>query len=633
MAEDVSALKVSLGLDSADFSKSITDINRKLKVVDSEFKAASTSADKFGNASEQLKLKQTQLSQKFDLQKDKVEQLRKQYERSVETKGKDAKETDLLRIKLNQATGQMNKTEGQLKSVNERLTTQTSKWDQLKNKMENVSTGFKNAGEKISGLGKNLSIGLTAPIMAGATALGALVKKTADAADAAAKNARKVGVSTEAYQEYTYALGQTGLSAGDTDKALGRLNQRIGMARDGSEKYSEALQKAGVDMQALANGSLTTDEAMMQSIEGLSKITNEQDRAAAATELFGVKLARELMPALEGGAEGLEATRQKARDLGIIMSDEAAVKAEEFNDKMQDLTSAFKGAFQQLGTKLIPILTDQLIPVVQDKVIPAILQFSEKLASLSEWFFNLSPKMQKTIGIIVGVTAAIGPLLIVAGSLATGIGALIPIFSAVGIGIGAISAPVAIAVGAFAGLVAGGVALYKNWDTVKEKAGKLKNYLGDVVRDIKGYFSNLGDKLKFNIPKPKIPKFSISGKFDLIPPDISIPKIGVTWHKTGGVFTKPVTMGNAGFGDVEEAIVPFSGDHANKIAGLIGKAMNKYSPNNTQNQQNNNNGNQKVTYELVLNVDGYETARAIVDHLDLIEGGRMNINDRMGGVK
>lgn len=48
-----------------------------------------------------------------------------------------------------------------------------------------------------------------------------------------------------------------------------------------------------------------------------------------------------------------------------------------------------------------------------------------------------------------------------------------------------------------------------------------------------------------------------------------------SWYRTGGVFTKPVVAGNAGFGDVTEAIVPFEGSHAARIAGLIAEQQSK----------------------------------------------------------
>lgn len=106
------------------------------------------------------------------------------------------------------------------------------------------------------------------------------------------------------------------------------------------------------------------------------------------------------------------------------------------------------------------------------------------------------------------------------------------------------------------------------WDTIKEIPGKIKKA-----------FENLSIK----IPKPKIPKIDVSfesfGVGDL---SVKIPKFKINWHAIGGVFTKPITFGNAGFGDVEEAIVPFEGPHAARIAGLIAKEMVKYTHNSAE---------------------------------------------------
>jgi phage-related minor tail protein len=81
--------------------------------------------------------------------------------------------------------------------------------------------------------------------------------------------------------------------------------------------------------------------------------------------------------------------------------------------------------------------------------------------------------MQTIIATVAVVVAALGPLLVIIGTLVTTIGNLMifgPIIIAT---LGAIAAPVAIVVGVIAGLIAIGIALYKNWDTIKAKAQAL----------------------------------------------------------------------------------------------------------------------------------------------------------------
>ncbi len=91
-----------------------------------------------------------------------------------------------------------------------------------------------------------------------------------------------------------------------------------------------------------------------------------------------------------------------------------------------------------------------------------------------------------------------------------------------------------------------------------------------IIDKIKSGFSNLD----LSIPKPKLPHIDVDWrKFGVGNMSVKVPDFDISWYKTGGVFKKPVVAGNAGFGDVEEAIVPFEGSHAKKIAGLIADAQ------------------------------------------------------------
>lgn len=139
------------------------------------------------------------------------------------------------------------------------------------------------------------------------------------------------------------------------------------------------------------------------------------------------------------------------------------------------------------------------------------------------------------------------------------------------------------------------------------------NTVKRVINKIKGWFSGLKLKLPaLKFPKIKMPKFNISGKFGLTPP--SVPKLSLSWFKTGGVMQDPFIMGNAGFGDVAEAIVPFEGPHANRIAGLIADHMPGTS------------GGYK-TANITLNIDGRDLVRIIgqplVDEIRLRTGMRI----------
>ncbi|WP_053093039.1 phage tail tape measure protein [Geobacillus stearothermophilus] len=130
MAE-VGTLRVSLGLDSANFTTSLEAVNRKLRLVDAEFKAATGGVKDFENSLEGLQIKAKSLTQKLQLHEAKVAELKRRYEESAQTKGKDAAETEKLLIAYNKAVAEMKKTEAQLQQTNKEIERQTNGFTKL----------------------------------------------------------------------------------------------------------------------------------------------------------------------------------------------------------------------------------------------------------------------------------------------------------------------------------------------------------------------------------------------------------------------------------------------------------------------------------------------------------------------
>src|SRR5690625_835537 len=146
----------------------------------------------------------------------------------------------------------------------------------------------------------------------------------------------------------------------------------------------------------------------------------------------------------------------------------------------------------------------------------------QTIKSMIDWWNGLSDVTKGAFKTLAGITVIAGPVLKVATGLFNtfskvkgvftlivpkilpllgGFRKLSVVFTAVkGLAallagaIGAISTPVLIVTGVIAGLVAGGVALYKNWDKVKEFAGQLWDYLVEgftFVKDkVVDFFTN-----------------------------------------------------------------------------------------------------------------------------------------------
>ena len=101
-------------------------------------------------------------------------------------------------------------------------------------------------------------------------------------------------------------------------------------------------------------------------------------------------------------------------------------------------------------------------------------------------------------------------------------------------------------------------AVSSSMNSIKDKFSNIMDKAKDIVKSaldkMKGFF-----KFKWELPKIKLPHFSVSGKFSLNPPQI--PHFSVSWYKLGGIFDSPHLFsyggGIGGLGeDGAEAVVP-----------------------------------------------------------------------------
>ncbi|MCL4193730.1 MAG: hypothetical protein KJZ87_18475, partial [Thermoguttaceae bacterium] len=216
--------------------------------------------------------------------------------------------------------------------------------------------GLKAASAKLKAWGQGVTAVGKTMLAGGATVLGALVgtaKVFANMGSQLADMSARTGVSVEALSELGYVAEMSGGDLETLEAGLRKMQKAIVEAATGSQSAQESLSALGITIADLKN--LSPDEQFMLIADRLAQIKNPTQRAAAAMEVFG-KSGTKLLPMMAGGAAGLEAMRQKARDLGLVMSSEDAAAADGFGDVLDTLWKTLKVGVFTIGSALAPIL-------------------------------------------------------------------------------------------------------------------------------------------------------------------------------------------------------------------------------------------------------------------------------------
>lgn len=486
MAGNNSTVVARIGLDDSGFQEGVSKIQRSLKVVQSEFAAASSKLGDFGKSTDGLKLKADSLSRQVDLQKDKVTALTRSYQESVEKKGADAKATENLKIKLNYANAELGKMQQELKATTEELKTKSSAWYTLSESMDKAGSKMKAVGDKISSAGKTLSTAVTLPLLGIGTAA---TKMAMDAVES--ENLFEVamgGVADDARkwsEETSKALGLNAYNVRNNMATYNSMLTSMGLATDESLEMSQGLTQLSYDMASFYN--LNPEEAFNKLKSGISGEAEPLKALGILVNDTTVKTYAYTHGIAKQGEQLTEAQKVQAR-YGAIM--EATKNAQgdlaRTMDSPTNKIRAMKEQAQQIGIQFGQIL----IPILE-KLIATI-------KPLMDLFQGLSKEQQEMIVKIALIAAAVGPVLLVVGKVISVVGTLTTTFGAisgamaaaggasgaVGAAIAAITGPIGIAVAAVAGFIAIFVLLFRNNENFRNSVITIWNQVKAVMAGV-----------------------------------------------------------------------------------------------------------------------------------------------------
>ena len=417
------------------------------------------------------------------------------------------------------------------------------------------------------------------------------------------------------------AFQTSGLSSDMARKTYSELNAVLGDSGQATEaaQHLALLADNEKELQTWTNictGVYATfGEALP--IEGLTEAANETAKTGVVTGSLADALNWAGISEDEFNEKLAACTTEQQRQDLIMNTLNGTYKdaSTQYKETNKDVLAANKAqeklthAFSELGRVGEPILTAIKTKAAEmvTASLPYIESFISKMKSLRTWIQNNGQTIKNWAAAITAASVTVGAFLLIlnwskimtkASTAIKAVRTAVTLFNAT-----LLANPIGIVIALVAGLVAGFVILWNNnkgfrdffismWAKIKSACGSAVSWIKGKFSDLKGALSTVRstfdgirktisdkiesarssvktaiDKIKgffkfsWSLPKPKIPSFSLKGKFSLSPP--SVPKINIKWNAAGAVFDQPTIfstpLGLQGVGERgPEAVAPIA---------------------------------------------------------------------------
>ena len=356
-------INTSIKLDGEqEFKKQMSAVNSSLRTMKTEMQLLESEFKGQANSLAALTAKDKLLRQEHEQQTEKVKALERAVKEATEAYGDGDKRVDAYQQQLNKAKVRLNDLDDEIQKNGRYMDEAAHSADGCATSIDEFGKEVKDAEKESSTFGEVLKANLTAEaVVAGiraiagaakqcAEAFGRSIAETAEYGNNIDKMSQKLGMSTDAYQEWAFVMEHCGANIESLQGTMKKL-------ATAAETGSDAFDKLGISQEQIA--SMSQQDLFNATISALQNVSDETERTYLASKLLG-KSATELGPLMNMSAEETEAMRQQVHDLGAVMSEDAVKAAAAYQDSLQNFQTALDGAKNKLSAEFLPSISTMM---------------------------------------------------------------------------------------------------------------------------------------------------------------------------------------------------------------------------------------------------------------------------------
>ena len=382
-------LFATLTLDTGDFEKKISDIENGASGLSSDLKSSfSRSKNAVDDFSDEVDDMQSDVGKNLDKTENDAEDFRKEIDQEFE------------------------RSEDAVKDFSDKVDDMSSKYKKNTDGMGKNSSSFSSKFGGALKTGVSAVAGFVTAVAAAATAVAGLATQAIDFAGDLDDSATRVGLSTESYQKWAFAVKLAGADASALETAVRGLNTFTGTLTAENTAAIESLNALGISYEDFVD--MPIEEKLEAVVEGLQGMEDQTQMVQVAQDLLGSRAYQQLMPLLTQEKGYVDELGESMRETGMIMSDEAVKAGAALGDQLDTLKQRFTIVSNTMLSEFFPQIqlileglnglttgSDDAMNALTEGIVGLINKVAEALPTI------LTTAVDLLLDILLGVTEAI----------------------------------------------------------------------------------------------------------------------------------------------------------------------------------------------------------------------------------